>query len=483
MSTSQKLNYTLESVNAIQQSLENKGAEITSTTPLGEYASIIDNLPSGGDEVEAIALGLAKTAVENDKVVLNKAISLQKDTELTYTPYTSMEAITQFSYYPIGCMSSRYGKFFSYRYSDSFQPFVYDEESGVFIGESKQSYTEFYPLVWGTPEQLYYINVSEYHRTNTVEWGYFNSSNFSTQKISGGDVLYFQRARFYKNYLAGELFSNSGFFKIQDSGIIRGTRSNYSNNPLGIIPFNNEVYCVTSYNRMYSLNNNEITITGIPSSLGRNPTIVSLDDTGNFFIVGSLGTPTRSGIFKKTINSTETVLDLQEDLELSDKIPASISSSIEFCIQVDPITNNKDFADIFIRYDRGELYYLQWDGINLTNFGKIGDSNVYYFFFNPYDRILITNKSRSTDPVNTVDYHVYSFQNVFNKEFIVQEIASNNFTVDSITGFVKSNKGVDEFGNTILEVSTTLDPTQEPWSDVGKVFGFNVSVEEGGAVS
>lgn len=49
----------------------------------------------------------------------------------------------------------------------------------------------------------------------------------------------------------------------------------------------------------------------------------------------------------------------------------------------------------------------------------------------------------------------------------------------SLTGFVDSNLGIDDIGNIELSVKTALDPNEEPWSDIGRVFGFDVKVTKG----
>lgn len=54
-----------------------------------------------------------------------------------------------------------------------------------------------------------------------------------------------------------------------------------------------------------------------------------------------------------------------------------------------------------------------------------------------------------------------------------------NYTKDAIVGFVAENKGPDSMGSTVLSVNTTEDPTKEPFSNVGKIIGMNVIVNEG----
>lgn len=55
MSIAQKLQDILDCKDAIKTSINNKGGSITAATPLADYATAIDNLPSGGDLDEFIS--------------------------------------------------------------------------------------------------------------------------------------------------------------------------------------------------------------------------------------------------------------------------------------------------------------------------------------------------------------------------------------------------------------------------------------------
>lgn len=482
MSTSQKLNYTLESVNAIQQSLENKGAEITSTTPLGEYASIIDNLPSGGDEVESIALGTTINAQVGDKVLLNPAITLQNPIDLEYTKST-LSSInnrnTSASYFVIGCMSSKNGRIIQSYEFQADVTFNYDENINKFIGVSGGFGLK--PLIWGTPDQLYYIASSGFTGTSI---GFYNSETMSFTPVGEYPQIFLSqtvKCPVYKNNFIDNSGLYADWYEITESGIATiKSRMGYAYN-WSLIPINGKICAIGG--------DANFVIVEFPDGSGggstgfANPTnkefasVTALDENGEYFIAGPYGSPVSAKVYHKT-GSTETTITVEEVAELSNELSLSKDySNTEMVIQVDPITSKKSFADIFIRFGVGELYYLQWDGSKLTNYGKIGDSQVYRFFFNPYDRVLITDKKFVKD--TTQDYHIYSFQGVMNKQFTASEISTNNWSAQTLTGYVKSNEGQDEFGNTILKVNTTTDPNAEPWSDVGKLYGFNVSVEEG----
>ena len=62
MSIAQKLQDILDCKDAIKTSINNKGGSITAATPLADYATAIDNLPSGSDEdLKKIIEGTATT--------------------------------------------------------------------------------------------------------------------------------------------------------------------------------------------------------------------------------------------------------------------------------------------------------------------------------------------------------------------------------------------------------------------------------------
>lgn len=65
------------------------------------------------------------------------------------------------------------------------------------------------------------------------------------------------------------------------------------------------------------------------------------------------------------------------------------------------------------------------------------------------------------------------------KYFAVENVKGNYYADKSITGFVKSNEGTDDLGNTIVKVKTAEDPNYIWTPPVGRVFGMNVTVNEG----
>lgn len=480
MSTSQKLNYTLESVNAIQQSLENKGAEITSTTPLGEYASIIDNLPSEGDVVESIALGTATDAQVGDKVLLNPAIALQNPVALEYTKIVN-------SYWRgsnntrnapnIGVFSSTKGyaeMLYNTFYSNNGLnvDFTWNAEQNKYIGVNKPASRDW-RVVWGTSKQMYYVEVGDYSGNVYGDVGIVApdlSFDSLGQLDDASEPLAYLAV--YKNYFSrGNLRYT---YRITDMGI--ETVSKGSSSAYGFVEYNNVIYTTGNFSSSalngYSFENTTIQIAGLPSTPNE---ITCLDSNSNYIIAGPYGTPAQFKIFKQLSTSDATNLRLEEDIDLTAQLPINTEAQTGCNFYVIPIQDGQDFADIFIRYG-GRLFYCKWDGTTLTNYGLITDRG-QQFSFNPVERILFTNRAIVED--NTSDYQVFYFQGIMNKPFTAMDITSRNWSTQTLTGYVKSNEGQDEFGNTILKVNTVTDPNEEPWSDVGKLYGFNINVEAG----
>lgn len=438
------------------------------------------NVPSGGDVVESIALGTATTAQVGDKVLLNPTTELQNPITLDYTKYildSGDNHNSSKSYFVIGCMSDKKGRIIQSYESQADVTFNYDENTNRFVGVRGGFGVK--PLIWGTPDQLYYCNSN----TNGTGIGFYDSETMTMRSVGAYPSMRLAsqvRCAVYKNHLIDYTSNYANWYEITDTGVRTiDTRMGYAYT-WSLIPFNGKIYPVGCdiYFLLRLPEGNYGNLIGFAAPKDRAfASVTALDENGEYFIAGPYGSPLSAKVYHKT-ESTETSLTVEEVVELSNELSLSSDhSNEEMAIQVDPITSKKSFADIFIRFGVGELYYLQWDGSKLTNYGKIGDSQVYRFFFNPYDRVLITDKqwSLNTGP----DYHIYSFQGVMNKQFTVSEISTNNWSTQTLTGYVKENAGQDEFGNTILKVNTVLDPNEEPWSDVGKLYGFNVLVEEG----
>lgn len=82
------------------------------------------------------------------------------------------------------------------------------------------------------------------------------------------------------------------------------------------------------------------------------------------------------------------------------------------------------------------------------------------------DKVILIPTTNPTEPYEKM-YPYYAYPN-----------QTTNYTLEAITGFVKSNKGVNPYGDTILEVETVQDPSYI-WTNVNVLIGMSVTVTEG----
>ena len=468
---------------AIFDGVENQDKTITKN---GQYTAdagytglgtVTVQVPQDGSTVEAIALGSAKTAVENDKVLLNPAIALQNPITLDYTKTANSgwRAVNNTRNAPnVGVFSSTKG------YAEMLQnggsglgvDFTWNYEQNKYIGVNQPTSYSWH-VVWGTPKQMYYAICEDhigqiYGDVGTVGADLsFNAVGSFSSYVPGlsGWIV-------YKNYFSGATFASSR--RIDEDSVVGAYYVAGNPSCIGLIEYQNQVLRIRNNgSTMYPFDSDSsIYLSGLPSA----PTAITcLDSNSNYIIAGPYGSPAQFKIFKQLDTSDATHLRLQEDTELTAQLPINTEAQTDCNFYVIPIQDGQDFADIFIRYG-GRLFYCKWDGTTLTNYGLVTDRG-WEFSFNPVERILFTNRADTEN--NTSDYQVFSFQGVMNKPFTAMDVTSKNWSTQTLTGYVKENAGQDEFGNTILKVNTVLDPNEEPWSDVGKLYGFNVKVEAG----
>lgn len=424
------------------------------------------NVPSEGDVVEAIAIGEATSAVENDKVLLNPATALTNPVTLEYTKIVN-------SYWRgsnntrnapnIGVFSSTKG-YAETLYNTSYSnnglnvDFTWNAEQNKYIGVNKPASRDW-RVVWGTSKQMYYVEVGSYNGNVYGDVGIVAPDlSFDSLGQLDDESEPLAYLAVYKNYFSrGNLRYT---YRITDTGI--ETVSKGSSSAYGFVEYNNVIYTTGNFSSSvlngYSFENTTIQIAGLPSTPNA---ITCLDSNSNYIIAGPYGTPAQFKIFKQLSTSDATNLRLEEATDLTAQLPINTEAQTDCNFYVIPIQDGQDFADIFIRYG-GRLFYCKWDGTTLTNYGLITDRG-WEFSFNPVERILLTNRAIVED--NTSDYQVFSFQNIVDKEFNAFAADSRAWSQQTITGFVKENKGTDSNGNVIVLVKTIRDPSSEPFTD------------------
>lgn len=454
-----------------------KNGQYTADEGYTGLGTVTINVPSEGDVVEAIAIGEATSAVENDKVLLNPATALTNPVALEYTKTANSywRVVNNRRNAPnIGVFSSTKGYAEMMCTSDPYNVFdvnfTWDSEQNKYVGTAGSTRQDWH-VVWGTPKQMYYASVDYLVYLITGDIGTV-SPDLSFNPVGRGSDAGLNTFFVYKNYFSNG--NTSGTHRIDEDSIVNAYYIAGNPDCIGLIEYQNQVLRIRNGGSiMYPFDSDSSRyLFGLPSA----PTAITcLDSNSNYIIAGPYGSPYQFKIFKQLDTSDTTNLILEEDTELTAQLPINTEAKTDCNFYVIPIQDGQDFADIFIRYGR-RLFYCKWDGTTLTNYGLITDRG-WEFSFNPVERILFTNRAIVED--NTSDYQVFSFQGVMNKPFTAMDVTSRNWSQQTLTGYVKSNEGQDEFGNTILKVNTVTDPNAEPWSDVGKLYGFNVSVEEG----
>lgn len=445
------------------------------------------NVHSEGDVVEAIALGTAKEAAVNDKVLLNKAVDYNGVTETTGSEYSNS------SYYQLSG-NNLYGGFINgqilgnlwlsngntaetlryYNGQLSGRTVVFSQSGSGSLGAVRLPPLQQNQIGFGR-DTLYKLNVdgsrssivsfSDYIK---VAFDFYDDSLFCFKRNNGSYVSW--RAVFpsgdtsyvYKEIPDIYYFSNAVICKIGGVHYVISTDERGG------------AYKVTpeaGWEKVADTTSNNVG--GYGASRG-----FPLDETGNHFIL-TQGYNYIVDVCK--LNRLETSWTFSRVASESNKISQAKGSII-----VLPIRENVPVADIFLMSFDNNLEHYQWDGVEITKLANIFNSADMGEYTNACDFLVDGNAgvlwavySNGTGKGSKMKIFVAGLGSVINKEFAASSYLTRNWSDGTLTGFVKSNEGQDEFGNTILKINTVTDPNVGPWSDVGKVFGFNVKVEAG----
>ena len=142
-----------------------KNGQYTADEGYTGLGTVTVKVPSEGDVVDSIALGTATTAQEGDKVLLNPATALQNPVTLDYTKTANSywRASNNARNAPnIGVFSSTKG------YAEMLRSgglnldvnFNWNAEQNKYIGTTEPGDSRVWHIVWGTPKQMYYADIS-----------------------------------------------------------------------------------------------------------------------------------------------------------------------------------------------------------------------------------------------------------------------------------------------------------------------------------
>lgn len=327
---------------------------------------------------------------------------------------------------------------------------------------------------------------------NYSDFGVFNNGEFIP--------LYTASRSIYNNF--GPCIISGGLFYYDGSTI---TQKFSSSSIQYATKYNGEYYAVqgdsSSNTKVYKASTGEV-VSGITI---RNRTayraigITAIDDNGDYYLYRNIYNSIATYAFKLNKSGSEWY---EEDLEQASGVFASCFTGIKEYTAVAAdyapsyVAQTHDFGtycDIFIAS-------TTW-GYNSSNNGnKVAHlrftkstktmERLADVFYDVDDIVGVVSLSVNWDQgliaivgiVNKTTDKVYvkkldSIAEVYPYTALTSD--RGNYTKNAIVGFVDENKGTDLMGSTVLSVNTTEDPTKEPFSNIGKIIGMNVIIQEG----
>ena len=480
-------------------SLEAKGATMPDTRNSANLASTINSVPSGssGNIVEAIALGAATTAQEGDKVVLNNAISANM---------FLMDNVQSGQSTPIRTVGEPVFGGGSVISVNSILASIKDSSSnyhgngilGVRVSDSEWSLSSFI-----SPHMNWCHQIDA--KRGICCGGTFSTSsspvgtmvgflkdgifNYQYQNKDGSGCYSGFSVNLCNNLISSQMADDSSFI-LDVSKSVWEKIINIPSGQLGfLIYYNNSYYAYNVYKEEFVLSEDKtawtktgFTCSGFDISSASFGTISYIrylggDYSGSFLLYARAD---NSGHILKRVFGTPGVSNTvyQEQAELSKYF--HFDNKLVGCdVQHDDTDGYTyifmmDYSgkNVLARFKNGSVESLQ------PPFDSSSLERVCSASMNWYDRLFYCG---TTDNSTTSYLHVNIKSNdvVAPYQFCSLPYSERYVVSETLTGYVKLNEGQDDFGNTILKVNTVTDPNAEPWTDVGKLYGFNVSVEEG----
>lgn len=483
-----------------------KGGTLPATQDLSNLPTAINSIPTGGgggSTVDVKAVGVTTSYVEDDKVILIPTDNLYDTTVYSYDTTVSHSSSTRYTYKPLnGCIldySKALGIFGTRSITSGYIQLLWSSDKASVTGSwtpTGATVTYISPEYksgnhWAVRADAGYEHVSE----STNDIGTYLDGVFTTivsnPVKSSSDVIFLgdfcaSQGRVY-NLKAGTTFYKTG----QDTPYQFPVK--YNNNwyvavcgryEQGIYAFNDSstrVYPFTGWD-YYSNSNYDKHMQFVDDNVDY---ILACPNTTNMW-----------EFYKIDKNNTSWTATNLTDVtaELTRCFNTFGSSNT----RDDAIINCKDFGEYVEMFVSG----LYW-GYNESGGGnKVGHYRFYkatdtleklpdvfmdidgYNYAGPLSvnwelgliSIGLTNYQSSTAKY---DLYVKKFDEISKVyPYYAYENLKDYYYSDSITGFVKSNKGVDALGNTILEVECTEDPNHS-WNPPQVIIGMEVTVNEG----
>lgn len=464
------------------------------------FNTVILGGAGGGSIIEAKAIGETVSFSEGDKVLL--------------TPTTDLFDSTMYSYeYDLAGTSTGYTAMSGHEGGSCGSQLSYSDTKNHAIILGRTSWeTDMASLVWSSDKE----SISGSHQNDAAGFMYtcYNNPNFQPASMVAG-VSY------------GTLYGRT--IGVVVDGVYTSLYNTFNNaNCLGITSIDRFVKCYTGTGNAYKdliRINEDMTVSyytvgdarnfmaskynGVWYIVGNN--VYDLSSTQVFTISGRTG----NGVYYFFDDEGDYFLEFNSYLRLKKitKGPSvwteseliGCSESINACLRDPTTTPNwsaKDFGDHVEMFIVGDLFGYDTNGVGNKVAHLIFDKATETFTRLPDVFMEIPDEYTHAGHLQVnwkeglisveVSYRISDSGGdhfgIFIKKFddfskIYKYNAYKNskryYYKDTITGFVKQNKGVNALGDTVLSVETTEDPNAAPWSNEGIVFGMGVTVNEG----
>lgn len=470
-------------VKAVYTKCEEKGATLPGTQDLANLPATIDSIPTGsggGSEVEAKAFG-TELYSKGDKVILTPTTIISADNVL----YNYDSSAFPMWYEPTRISSLlNYEK--AYLYFNSWNAgynherlltLTWNATRDAITGATSSPGATFYYVEYRDP-----VKLAAYKNGNDYSIGIMNDSTFISSGVLANVIAHNVSKPFTYINKHFVCYDASKRGVVNDDGSITWYNNGRLSSGAFAVPsyYNGNWYIIHS-GSVYPFMGDDTAASFSYSGATGMDVYHAVDDEGTYFICGAT-------MYKIIKNNTA-----WSRQELS---APTITLGKAF---IDTTTRNvickcKDFGDYVDIYgSSGTFGYAQGEGSRVAHFKFYKSTETLerladiFLDVEDKDGYMMTDLQVNWDlgliSLGILNYnHDASYPYAYIKKinydagiykYYAYKSEKSNYFDKSITGFVKENLGANEYGDVTLKVKATEDTNYE-WSNIGKVFGFDI---------
>lgn len=470
MTTVTKLEAILNTKENIKTSIRAKGVKLSDTDPFSVYPSKIDaikTVDTGGDLVDCAALGDAKQFQSGDKVLLNQPDMYSNDIETSPDIFTTGVHNSNVNT-SRGYINSSYLQLRTLSNSQAVNG-VNDGSKYSLNNSSTWNY-----IGWVDTSNSIGLGIKQNGTSSGSEANYisiYNKLNNSFTQLDSNrfnSVEWYSLKGFVKSYINLLWFWDGMTLHTVLSGIYSCFYTKYNDKDYIVVMSNANTATVYEFNRenITASASSDISFNNFSSlSLSQYTAFKALDEEGNYVL--------KDGKILKVNKETTT---WSFELIASETSKLSLQSYVETL----PQSNTNDgliftygtftgYPSLY-KFKDGVITELPSPFVEEEGFDCLASCAINF------QEGLVAAVYASTQNSNT-KVVVKSYIEI-PYQFIATNYYEGYFTQDTLTGFVKENKGAGLMDTTVLSVSTALDPNADDWTNVGKLFGFNIITQD-----